>query len=270
MQASTKPRRRNPYGKIDTLDGALGALILLAIGGMAAAATFTHVHDWTLANSPTGTPDWFGWANATITELLSLGVLFQVRRRKRRGQHVGIYPWFLIVGAAIESMCAQVSVAMRTPVGVFVAVIPALAFLGLTKMVMTTPKRAKHQPQQSPAQPYRAAPVQVAQLTPTLVAPQPVPAAPAPTAVPVAPVVAPVAPVAPVATPVPATVTRAAQAPRKTVTTRVVRAQDGTDRHPLPPYPGRPAMSALTGKPLEQLNTRTKAPTDTAPADAAE
>jgi len=54
----------------ERFEGVMLVLILLAIGGMAAAASFTHVHDWTMNNSPAGTGDWFGWANAVISDLV--------------------------------------------------------------------------------------------------------------------------------------------------------------------------------------------------------
>ena len=44
-------------------------LILPLIAGTAGAASFTHVHDWTMRNPPAGTGSWFGWANAIISEL---------------------------------------------------------------------------------------------------------------------------------------------------------------------------------------------------------
>ena len=40
------------------------------VAGMAGAASFTHVHDWTMHNSPAGTGNWFGWANAMVSELI--------------------------------------------------------------------------------------------------------------------------------------------------------------------------------------------------------
>jgi hypothetical protein len=42
----------------------LQVLILILIAAMAGAASFTHVHDWTMHNAPPGTGSWFGWANA--------------------------------------------------------------------------------------------------------------------------------------------------------------------------------------------------------------
>jgi len=32
---------------------------LLLIGGMAGAAPFTHIHDWTMHHTPLGTGSWF-------------------------------------------------------------------------------------------------------------------------------------------------------------------------------------------------------------------
>ena len=43
--------------------------ILGAVAVMAGAASFSHVHDFTMEYSPKGTDDWFGWANAVISDL---------------------------------------------------------------------------------------------------------------------------------------------------------------------------------------------------------
>ena len=58
-------------------------IIVLVIGGMAGAASFTHVHDWTMHNVPAGTSGWFGWANAIISELTPTAAGLEIRRRKR-------------------------------------------------------------------------------------------------------------------------------------------------------------------------------------------
>ena len=39
------------------IEGVALVLILLTVAGLAGAASFTHVNDWTLANSPAGTGD---------------------------------------------------------------------------------------------------------------------------------------------------------------------------------------------------------------------
>nr|WP_030500680.1 hypothetical protein [Micromonospora purpureochromogenes] len=73
------------------IEGLVLVLILIAVAGFAGAASFTHVKDWTLANSPTGTGAWFGWANAVISELVPIACLLTIRRRRRTGAPIG-YP----------------------------------------------------------------------------------------------------------------------------------------------------------------------------------
>ncbi|MGB2570312.1 DUF2637 domain-containing protein [Micromonospora citrea] len=130
--------------KADTerLEGVVLVLIVLTVGGLAGAASFTHVHDWTMANSPTGTGDWFGWANAAISELLPLAALLTIRRRRRTGGPVG-YPLFLLVCAVALSLAAQIAVAKPSLSGWLLSAVPALAFLGLSKLVFSaTPAAA--------------------------------------------------------------------------------------------------------------------------------
>ncbi|WP_431893163.1 DUF2637 domain-containing protein [Micromonospora haikouensis] len=125
--------------KADTerVEGVVLMLIVLTVGGLAGAASFTHVHDWTMANSPTGTGDWFGWANAAISELLPLAALLTIRRRRRTGGPVG-YPLFLLVCAIALSLAAQLAVAKPSLSGWLLSAVPALAFLGLSKLVFST------------------------------------------------------------------------------------------------------------------------------------
>ncbi|RGC68223.1 hypothetical protein C5N14_14995 [Micromonospora sp. MW-13] len=121
----------------DRVEGVVLVLIVLVVGGLAGAASFTHVHDWTMANSPAGTGDWFGWANAAISELLPLAALLTIRRRRRTGGPIG-YPMFLLVCAVALSLSAQLAVAKPGVSGWLLSAVPALAFLGLSKLVFST------------------------------------------------------------------------------------------------------------------------------------
>jgi hypothetical protein len=125
----------------ERFEGVMLVLILLAIGGMAAAASFTHVHDWTMANSPTGTGDWFGWANAVISDLVPLGVGLEVRRRRRHNLPIGAYPITVILAAAALSLAGQLAEAKPSITGWLLAAVPALGFLALTKLVISRPSR---------------------------------------------------------------------------------------------------------------------------------
>ncbi|MEV4462555.1 DUF2637 domain-containing protein [Micromonospora echinofusca] len=121
----------------DRVEGVVLVLIVLTVGGLAGAASFTHVHDWTMANSPAGTGDWFGWANAAISELLPMAALLTIRRRRRTGGPIG-YPMFLLVCAVALSLSAQLAVAKPGVSGWLLSAVPALAFLGLSKLVFST------------------------------------------------------------------------------------------------------------------------------------
>jgi hypothetical protein len=110
-------------------------LILLLIAGMAGAASFTHVHDWTMHNAPDGTGSWFGWANAVISELTPTAAGIEIRRRKRHHQPIA-YPMSVLIAAAALSLAAQVAEARPTIAGWISSAVPALAFLALTKLIL--------------------------------------------------------------------------------------------------------------------------------------
>jgi hypothetical protein len=118
------------------LEGVALVAILLTVAGFAGAASFTHVKDWTLANSPPGTGEWFGWANAVISELLPAAAALDIRRRRRTGQPIG-YPMTVLAAAVALSLAAQLAVAKPGPSGWLLSAVPALAFLALTKLVLT-------------------------------------------------------------------------------------------------------------------------------------
>ncbi|MBO4160613.1 hypothetical protein [Micromonospora antibiotica] len=117
------------------VEGVVLVLILVAVAGFAGAASFTHVKDWTLANSPTGTGQWFGWANAVISELVPIACLLTIRRRRRLGASIG-YPLFLLIAAAGLSLAAQLAVAKPGLSGWLLSAVPALAFMALVKLVL--------------------------------------------------------------------------------------------------------------------------------------
>ncbi|MBE1492597.1 DUF2637 domain-containing protein [Plantactinospora soyae] len=109
-------------------------LILLAIGGMAGAAAFTHVHDLTVAH---GQPDWIGWANAVAVELMAIYLGLEIRARRRTGRPVGLVG-VLLVAFALLSLAAQVAEAEPSVWGWIVAAVPSLAFLALVKVVLSS------------------------------------------------------------------------------------------------------------------------------------
>jgi hypothetical protein len=120
------------------VESAARVLMMTAIGVMAGAASFTHMHDWTMRNSPTGTPEWFGWANAVVSELMPALALLEIRRRRRLGKALG-YPLAVLIGAGLLSLSAQVAQASPSLSGRMLAALPAVGFIVLTKMVFSGP-----------------------------------------------------------------------------------------------------------------------------------
>lgn len=118
-------------------EGLVLVAILLTVAGFAGAASFTHVHDWTMANSPAGTPGWFGWANAVISELVPTACALVIRRRRKHGQPVG-YALGLLIAAVALSLAAQLAVAKPGLSGWLLSAVPAIAFVALTKLVLST------------------------------------------------------------------------------------------------------------------------------------
>lgn len=122
--------------KTERAENTAQVLILLLVAGMAGAASFTHVHDWTMHNIPPGTGTWFGWANAIITELVPAATGIEIRRRKRQHRPV-TYPMTILIIDAGVSLAAQLSDARHTFAGGLAFALPALAFLALTKLVLS-------------------------------------------------------------------------------------------------------------------------------------
>jgi hypothetical protein len=100
---------------------------------MAAAASFTHVHNVAAAH---GQPGWLAWADAVVLELMSIATGLEIRRRHRAGRGAGFVLWVLI-GAVALSLSAQVVEAERSVVGWLAAALPAAGFLALVKIVLS-------------------------------------------------------------------------------------------------------------------------------------
>ncbi|KAB1129454.1 hypothetical protein F6X68_28940, partial [Micromonospora sp. AMSO12t] len=170
----------------DRLEGVALVVILLAVGGMAGAASFTHVKDWTMIHAPAGTHEWFGWSNAVISELTPAAALLVIRRRRRLDPDASVfYPLSILVGAVALSLAAQIAVANDSFSSRLLSSVPALAFLALSKLVLTAPAaRTARKP--APTKP-KPEPVPVPVEEPADLDPVDLPTDPAPVYVPPAP-----------------------------------------------------------------------------------
>ncbi|WP_091459142.1 DUF2637 domain-containing protein [Micromonospora inyonensis] len=105
---------------------------MLAIGGAAGAASFTHVHNVAAAY---GQPGWLAWADAIVLELMSVASGLELRRRKRAGVSV-VFPAAVLACAVTLSLAAQVVEAEQSPIGWIAAAVPALGFLVMVKIAL--------------------------------------------------------------------------------------------------------------------------------------
>ncbi|MGX4655708.1 hypothetical protein ACWCHM_18605 [Micromonospora sp. SCSIO 07396] len=123
----------------ERLEAVALVVILLAVGGMAGAASFTHVKDWTMHHAPTGTGQWFGWSNAVISELTPAAALLVIRRRRRHNPNASVvYPLTILLAAVALSLAAQIAVANDSFSSRLLSSVPALAFLALSKLLLTS------------------------------------------------------------------------------------------------------------------------------------
>ncbi|MFI7487847.1 DUF2637 domain-containing protein [Micromonospora echinaurantiaca] len=105
---------------------------MLAIGGAAGAASFTHVHNVAAAH---GQPGWLAWADAIVLELMSIASGLELRRRKRAHTPT-VFPASVLACAVTLSLAAQVVEAEPSPIGWIAAAVPALGFLVMVKVAL--------------------------------------------------------------------------------------------------------------------------------------
>jgi outer membrane biosynthesis protein TonB len=117
----------------ERLEGVAQVAIMLIIGATAGAASFTHVHDVTVAH---GQPHWIGWANACVVELMSIALGLELRRRARTHRPTAFVATALVFFILV-SLAAQVVEAEPSVVGWLAAALPAIGFLVLAKVVLS-------------------------------------------------------------------------------------------------------------------------------------
>lgn len=102
-------------------------LITIGVGAIGGAVGFKHSHDWAVQN---GQEDWIAWAVAVVIECMVIVAGLELKRR------VKPFPVFVLVGAFLMQMAAQVASAPKTVAGWLIAATPALAFLVIVKMLL--------------------------------------------------------------------------------------------------------------------------------------
>ncbi|MEV7925976.1 DUF2637 domain-containing protein [Kitasatospora sp. NPDC088779] len=115
---------------------ALTADITVGILGVCAfAVSFTHVVQTATEAGQTG---WVAYAIAVSVELMALGSVSEIRRRKRHGQPARWPRGVLVLGVAM-SLAANLAVAQPTTWGYVMAAWPSLAFLAAAGIIESRP-----------------------------------------------------------------------------------------------------------------------------------
>jgi hypothetical protein len=154
-------------------------LVTALLGGIGAAAGFSHTHDWAVHHGQTG---WLAWADAVVIEGMAIVAGFEVHREHHRpGPHRKVsFPVVVLVTGFGIQMAAQVALAEPSPAGWLLAAMPALGFLVVVKLLMrqvpdtspppppaesaATPHRVVAEPAASPAIAAPVAPVRPSRL----------------------------------------------------------------------------------------------------------
>jgi hypothetical protein len=132
--------------RTDRAADALASLLMVGMGGLAGAASFTHVHDLAAHHGQTG---WIAWAVAVSIELMAIVAALEIRRARRVGTSARM-PFAVLVGGFALSLAANVAEAQPSVWGWITAATPAGAFLVAAKLAMRRLDTSPAQPASAP------------------------------------------------------------------------------------------------------------------------
>src|SRR5690242_15061002 len=87
--------------------------VAVVLGGIGAAAGFTHTHDWALSHGQTG---WLAWATAVVIEGMAVVAGFEIHHDREAGRSYTLPAVVLVFGVLVQ-MTAQVSQAEPSAAG---------------------------------------------------------------------------------------------------------------------------------------------------------
>lgn len=106
--------------------------VAVVLGGIGAAAGFTHTHDWAANHGQTG---WLAWATAVVIEGIAIVAGIEIHHDRAAGRSFR-FPMIVLCFGVLVQMTAQVAEAEPSPAGWLVAAMPALGFLAVVKLLM--------------------------------------------------------------------------------------------------------------------------------------
>jgi hypothetical protein len=108
------------------------ALLVLGVGVVAGAASWSHAHALAVQHGQTG---WLAWADAAVLETMAVSAGLELRRRHAAGRPVRAVLAVLLGAVAIQ-LAAQVADAEASVWGWTMAALPCLGSLVLIKMAL--------------------------------------------------------------------------------------------------------------------------------------
>lgn len=111
---------------------AVQTLLVLGVGVVAGAASWSHAHALAVQHGQTG---WLAWADAAVLETMAVSAGLELRRRHAAGRPVRAVLAVLLGAVAIQ-LAAQVADAERSVWGWTMAALPCLGSLVLIKMAL--------------------------------------------------------------------------------------------------------------------------------------
>ncbi|MEY9846084.1 uncharacterized membrane protein (UPF0136 family) [Streptacidiphilus sp. BW17] len=116
-------------------DAPTADIVVGILGVCAFAVSFKHVVQTADRAGQTG---WVAYAIAVSVELMAIGAVSELRRRKLRG-HPARWPRGVLVLGVVMSLAANLAVAQSTPWGYVMAAWPAVAFLAAAGIIESRP-----------------------------------------------------------------------------------------------------------------------------------
>ncbi|MDH6138528.1 hypothetical protein P3T35_000505 [Kitasatospora sp. GP30] len=129
--ATPPPRSRQPRDA----DAVTANLVVGVLGIAAFAVSFTHVVQTSTRAGQTG---WVAFAIAVSVELMALGSVSEIRRRRRYRQP-DLWPRCVLALGIVMSLAANLAVAQSTPWGYVMAAWPSLAFGAAAGIIESRP-----------------------------------------------------------------------------------------------------------------------------------
>lgn len=108
-------------------------LLMLAVGSIAACASWSHVVDLASRHGQRG---WLALADAAVLETLAVAMGLDIRRRRRGHQSIA-FATVVLVATVVLQLAAQVAQAPRSFWGWTMAALPAIGFLLLVKVAIS-------------------------------------------------------------------------------------------------------------------------------------